>query len=70
MNIDLKIEGLFGYFNYHLKFDKNINLITGPNGYGKTTVLSIIYAISQNNLVDLSKLEFNSINIILLHDRN
>ncbi|HRG62091.1 MAG TPA: AAA family ATPase [Burkholderiales bacterium] len=64
MNIDLKIEGLFGYFNYHLKFDKNINLITGPNGYGKTTVLSIIYAISQNNLVDLSKLEFNSINII------
>ena len=43
------IEGLYGLYNYTLDFtqgeDKRLKIITGPNGYGKTTVLQLIYAL-------------------------
>lgn len=45
----LEIEGLYGLYNYSLDFtqgeDKRLKIITGPNGYGKTTVLQLIYAL-------------------------
>lgn len=45
----LKIEGLYDLYNYSLDFtqgeDKRLKIITGPNGYGKTTVLQLIYAL-------------------------
>lgn len=43
------IEGLYGLYNYSLDFtqgeDKRLKIITGPNGYGKTTILQLIYAL-------------------------
>ena len=43
------IEGLYGLYNYKLDFtqgeDKRLKIITGPNGYGKTTILQLIYAL-------------------------
>lgn len=45
----LDIEGLYGLYNYSLDFtqgeDKRLKIITGPNGYGKTTVLQLVYAL-------------------------
>ena len=45
----LEIEGLYGLYNYSLDFtkgeDERLKIITGPNGYGKTTVLQLIYAL-------------------------
>lgn len=45
----LEIEGLYGLYDYSLDFtqgeDKRLKIITGPNGYGKTTVLQLIYAL-------------------------
>ena len=45
----LEIEGLYGLYSYSLDFtqgeDKKLKIITGPNGYGKTTVLQLIYAL-------------------------
>ena len=45
----LEIEGLYGLYNYSLDFtqgeDKRLKIITGPNGYGKTTILQLIYAL-------------------------
>ncbi len=45
----IEIEGLYGLYNYSLDFtqgeDKRLKIITGPNGYGKTTVLQLIYAL-------------------------
>lgn len=39
----IKIENLFGgEFNYNINFDTNPHYITGPNGYGKSTILKII----------------------------
>lgn len=45
----IKIEGLYGLYNYSLDFAKSeeqqLRIITGPNGYGKTTILQLIYAL-------------------------
>lgn len=43
------IEGLYGLYNYSLDFtqgeNERLEIITGPNGYGKTTILQLIYAL-------------------------
>jgi ABC-type cobalamin/Fe3+-siderophores transport system ATPase subunit len=41
----IKIENLFGQFDYDIKLNKEegIAILTGPNGYGKTTILKIVY---------------------------
>ena len=45
----LEIEGLYGLYNYSLDFtqgeDNRLKIITGPNGYGKTTILQLVYAL-------------------------
>jgi predicted ATP-dependent endonuclease of OLD family len=43
----IKIEKLFGQFDYDIKLnqDEGITILTGPNGYGKTTILNIVYAL-------------------------
>ncbi|MGF1788579.1 AAA family ATPase [Photobacterium swingsii] len=38
----LKIEGIGGIKNLHVEFDANMNIICGPNGIGKTTILECI----------------------------
>jgi predicted ATP-binding protein involved in virulence len=46
MNLSrIKIEKLFGQFDYDIKLnqDEGITILTGPNGYGKTTILNIIW---------------------------
>jgi len=47
----LKIKKLFGRFDYdfHTK-DGGVTIVTGPNGYGKSTILQIIDAISNKNI--------------------
>lgn len=43
----IHIEKLFGKFDYtiDLNTEEGITILTGPNGYGKTTILNIIYDI-------------------------
>lgn len=40
----LVIEGLYDLYSYDIKFDNepNVQIVTGPNGFGKTTILQII----------------------------
>lgn len=61
----LKIKGLFGLYSYDLKFrvcDKDsITFITGPNGYGKTTILSLIHALYSYNLDFLMTIPFDAL---------
>lgn len=58
----IEIKNLFGRFNYTLDFEgKNIVILTGPNGFGKSTILQIIDAISNDRIFYLLKIEFKEI---------
>lgn len=60
------VEGLFGTFNYTLDFSDKTNLIvlTGLNGYGKTTILRILSSInSKEDLFYLYEIPFKSITV-------
>lgn len=60
----IKIKKLFGLFDYHITLDtsENITILTGPNGYGKTTILNIIYHFFNQQFSYFQKLNFESIN--------
>jgi ABC-type lipoprotein export system ATPase subunit len=63
----IKIKGLFGSFDYDIELkDEGITILTGPNGYGKSTILKSVYALASRNpffFIDLyfseMLLEFN-----------
>lgn len=60
------VEQLFGHLNYDIDLGhSDIIIITGPNGYGKTMLLTIINNILNNNLNDLILLRFHAIKIWL-----
>lgn len=63
------IKSLFGLYTYHLTLesegtDNSIKFITGPNGYGKTTILNILEALYKYQLEELSKIHFDEIELI------
>lgn len=62
----LVVEGLFDAFDYSLRFDKGHPLIlTSPNGYGKTTLLRILAAFRQKDLMYFYLLPFRKITLAL-----
>lgn len=64
------IKGLFGQFDeYDISLkDEGITILTGPNGYGKTTILKIINAIADQNFRYLFFLPFREITLITNDD--
>lgn len=63
----IKIEKLFDIFDYDINLENNENLliITGPNGFGKTMILNIIYSLFNRRFFFFQKLVFNKIEITL-----
>lgn len=60
----LRIHSLFGRFNYYLDFSKHrMTILTGPNGFGKTTILRIIRNVLDDNLYDLYQIPFEEIEL-------
>lgn len=60
------VEGLYGTFDYTLDFSKgsNLKVLTGLNGYGKTTILRILSCISnKEDLFYLYEIPFNTIRV-------
>jgi predicted ATP-binding protein involved in virulence len=41
---ELQIRGLYGLYDYDINFSRRsrVKILTGPNGFGKTTILKII----------------------------
>lgn len=62
----LKINGLFGLYDYDLDFARHgddFTILTSPNGYGKTTLLRIINSLDVKRLLFLYTLKYNSLTL-------
>ncbi|MFZ0075402.1 MAG: ATP-binding protein, partial [Exiguobacterium undae] len=60
-----EIEGLNNDKNVALTFDKNIRILLGENGTGKTTILTVFYYVLSRKFYNLSNIDFSKINIKL-----
>lgn len=74
----IKIEKLFDLFDYTIELkEEGITILTGPNGYGKTTILKILDALASKNgifffglLFKEIILEFSEQDIVALKKKN
>lgn len=59
------IKGLYGLYDYTLDLtqgeDKRLKIITGPNGYGKSTILQLIYALLGKDTDIFYKIPFSEV---------
>ncbi len=63
----LKIEGLFEIFDYDVEYptSENVLILTGPNGFGKTKILNILFNLFNRRFVYFKTLVFNKIIVTL-----
>lgn len=63
----IHIKNLFGLYNYDINFfhenENKLTILTGPNGYGKTTVLTILDSLSPESLYYFYLLKYEIIEI-------
>ena len=60
-----KISNLWGYRDINLIFNKDVNILIGPNGSGKTTILYLLYSILSLDLLNLLNFNFDHVEIKL-----
>lgn len=65
-----QIKDLYGRFNYNIDFDnpEDIVILTAPNGFGKTAVISIIESLFARKLERLAKYRFSAATFIFEDD--
>lgn len=66
----IKIDDLFEIFNYEIDYPpkENVLILTGPNGFGKTQVLNILYNLFNRKFIFFHKLIFTKIIVCLNND--
>ena len=60
-----KIDKLWGYRDIGITFNKDVNILIGPNGSGKTTILNLLHAILSGDLRSVSNVNFKQAKIRL-----
>lgn len=56
---------LFGRFDYEIALKpEGVTILTGPNGFGKSTILRCIEALSEGNIFFFSQLDFKKLEIL------
>ena len=66
MNIDrVRVRGLFDRFDHALKFrtDERVMIVTGPNGFGKTTTLRLIDILFNQPIGRLASMPFREVEV-------
>ncbi len=66
---EIKIEKLFGRFNYDIALKEDgVTILTGPNGYGKSTILRLLKVLREGTVKDilnyLLNLNFRKVDIL------
>lgn len=63
----ITVKGLFGLYDYDIPFseDPAVKILTGPNGYGKTTLLTAINRLYKGDFWYFHFLEFEEICVFL-----
>jgi predicted ATP-binding protein involved in virulence len=58
----IHVKGLFGRFDYDIQLaEGSTTILTGPNGFGKSTILQCIYAVANSDLEFFLKLDFKKL---------
>lgn len=72
MITSLEIKGLYGLYDYKLNFigENPVTIITGPNGFGKTTLLKIISHLYSCNFWYFCILPFHSLYVSFKNKNN
>ena len=60
-----KITKLWGYRDIELRFNSDVNILIGPNGSGKTTILHLLYSILSADLRSVLEVNFDQVEIKL-----
>lgn len=63
---NISINSLFGFYSYSIDLNPErfpYKFVTGPNGYGKSTILRLLKAIYTNDIRTLSNLNFQSLEL-------
>ena len=60
-----KITELWGYQDIDLTFNNDVNILIGPNGSGKTTILNLLHAILSGDLLSVLNVNFKQAKIRL-----
>ena len=66
----VEIKGLWGSRTFGVDLHKDVNIFTGRNGTGKTTLINIISAALRLNLRELRKIEYESIKLYFYPKQN
>jgi predicted ATP-dependent endonuclease of OLD family len=60
----ISVNGLFGRYDHTINiFGEGITYIHSPNGFGKSTILKMVYLLLKGNVDDLGKIEFDRMDI-------
>jgi predicted ATP-binding protein involved in virulence len=58
-----RAEKVFGYMEFDIKFNNDINFLVGGNGSGKTTALKLMNALINPNFKDLIQMQFTKVSL-------
>ena len=61
----IEVKKLFGTYNYRIEFkkDEKVTILHAPNGYGKTTILRLIKATMEGDMLYLDDTPFESLEL-------
>lgn len=69
--VTIIIRGLFERFDYNIQLaQEGITILTGPNGYGKSTIIRSLKALRDSDVEFFMELEFKSLEIIQENEKD